>query len=285
MTNVVETRSKHRCFGGVVGFYKHAAASTACDMNFSLFMPPKSASGGKVPGLVFLSGLTCTEENATIKAGAYRVAAELGLALVMPDTSPRGPGVPPGDNGDLGFGAGFYVDATVAPWSTNYRMESYVTRDLHDLVTTAFPVDASRMGIFGHSMGGHGALTLFQKHPRQYRSLSAFAPICNLSQTSWGQKALGHYLGPDEEKWRAHDACELLLAGGPVKTPILIDQGSEDSFLDRLCPAAFEAAARRVGQTLTLRWQGGYDHGYFFVQTFMEDHLRHHAEQLALPHT
>lgn len=279
MTRSIEILSQHCCFGGTVGVYKHAALSTGCDMQFTLFIPPQASSQKKCPAVVFLSGLTCTSENATVKAGMYRVAAELGLVIVVPDTSPRGPGVPVGESGVVGLGAGFYLDATEAPWATHYRMESYITQDLHDLVTGSFPVDKDRIGICGHSMGGHGALTLFQKHPQHYRSLSAFAPICAPSRSLWGMKAFADYLGPVKETWHAHDACQLLLQKGAVNTHILIDQGVDDPFANRLDIDAFEAAAAQVGQRLTLRRQVGYDHGYFFIQTFMEDHLRHHAEQ------
>lgn len=276
----METLSTHRCYGGTLGYYKHPAPSTRCDMRFTAFVPPQCEGGNKRPALVFLSGLSCTEDNFTVKSGAYRAAAELGLIIIAPDTSPRGEGVAPGEGGDVGLGAGFYVDATAEPWATHYRMESYVTTDLHALVTQKFPVDATRIGLFGHSMGGHGALTLFQKHPGLYRSVSAFAPICAPSQSPWGQKAFGHYFGPDQQVWKEHDASQLLLKRGPVEAPILIDQGTRDPFLDRLHTHLFEEAAAKVGQRLKVRRQEGYDHGYFFIQTFIADHLRHHAEQM-----
>lgn len=277
----METLSRHKCFGGTLSYHRHAATSTACDMRFTVFVPPSLDEAARRPVLFFLSGLTCTEENFTVKAGAYRMAAELGLTVVAPDTSPRGEGVPAGAGGDLGMGASFYVDATAALWARNYRMESYIVHELPQLLIQHFPVDESRMGLCGHSMGGHGALTLFLKHAGRFRSLSALAPICAASQSAWSKKAFSHYLGDDRANWKAHDASELLLKHGPVNTPILIDQGLADPFLDRLQPEVFEAAARHVGQALTLRRHEGYDHGYFFIQTFIADHLQHHAAQLA----
>jgi S-formylglutathione hydrolase len=271
----MQTISTHKCFGGTLGYFKHTSISTACDMRFTAFVPPQAAADQKQRALIFLSGLTCTEENFTAKAGAYRVAAELGLIVIAPDTSPRGEGVPAGEGGDLGFGAGFYVDATNNPWSAHYRMETYIADELVQLVTNHFPIQS--VGLCGHSMGGHGALTLFQKHPGKFRSLSAFAPICAASQSPWSQKAFTNYFGDDTDGWKQHDACELLMKMGPVSAPILIDQGMSDPFLQRLQPELFEAAAAKVGQKLTLRRHEGYDHGYFFVQSFIEDHLRHHA--------
>lgn len=271
----METISTHKCFGGSLGYYKHAATSTACDMRFTAFVPPQAAAGNKRRALIFLSGLTCTEENFTAKAGAYRVAAELGLIVIAPDTSPRGASVPAGEGGDLGFGAGFYVNATNEPWAAHYRMESYVADELFNLVTAQLPVES--IGLCGHSMGGHGALTLFLKNPGKFRSLSAFAPICAAAQSTWSKKAFTNYFGGDQESWKQHDACELLQRQGPVNVPILVDQGMNDPFLDRLQPELLEAAAAKVGQRLILRRHEGYDHGYFFVQSFIEDHLRHHA--------
>lgn len=276
----MRTISSHLCFGGTLGIYAHSATSTACEMRFSVFVPPALDAATKRPAVVFLSGLTCTEENFTAKAGAYRVAAELGLAVIVPDTSPRGEGVAKGDSSDIGLGAGFYIDATQAPWNAHYKMETYVAHELHALMGAQFPIDTQRVGLFGHSMGGHGALTLFQKHPNKYKSLSAFAPICAPSVSTWGQGTFAQYLGPDRTAWAAHDATQLLLRQGPVNVPILIDQGQSDPFLDRLTPEAFEAAATKVGQRLNLRRHAGYDHGYFFIQTFIEDHLRHHADSL-----
>lgn len=283
MTAAPEVLSRHRSFGGVVGFYRHDAAATASAMKFSVFLPPQ-AERRKVPALWYLAGLTCTEETFMIKAGAQRVAAELGLALIAPDTSPRG--VPlPGDSDawDFGVAAGFYVDATEEPWSRHYRMYSWITKELAALVEQQFPVDPRRQGIFGHSMGGHGALTLGLRHPERYRSISAFAPIAAPMHCPWGQKAFGGYLGTDRERWRAHDACELIRALPDVtgRPPLLVDQGLADPFLEQqLMPDRLEQACKDAGYPMTLRRQPGYDHGYYFVSTFIEDHLRHHARSL-----
>lgn len=278
-----ELVSRHAAFGGTVGFYRHAAAETACTMRFAVYLPPQAESR-RVPALWYLAGLTCTEETFMIKAGAQRVAAELGLALVAPDTSPRG--VPlPGDSDawDFGVAAGFYVDATEEPWSRHYRMYSYVTRELADVVERHFPVDPARQGIFGHSMGGHGALTIGLKNPARYRSISAFAPIAAPMHCPWGVKAFTGYLGTDRERWRAHDACELIRALPSVagRPPLLVDQGLADQFLEQqLLPERLEQACRDGGYPLTLRRHAGYDHGYYFISTFVEDHLRHHARAL-----
>ncbi len=276
----IEITAQHRCFGGTVSFVKHRSAATGTDMAFSVFTPSQAESG-PVPVLTYLAGLTCTEETFMIKAGAQRVAAELGLLLVAPDTSPRGEGVPDDPDGafDFGLGAGFYIDATAEPWSRHYRMESYITRDLQAAVFANFPGDRDRQGIFGHSMGGHGALTLALKHPDLYRSLSAFAPIAAPTQCPWGEKAFSNYLGPDRDAWKAHDASELVRTGDASARPeILVDQGLADQFLEReLHPHLFEAACKDAGQKLTLRRHEGYDHGYYFISTFIEDHLRHHA--------
>lgn len=276
----MQTLSTHKCFGGTLSYHKHAARSTQCDMRFTVFLPPGCDAQNKRPALVFLSGLTCSEDNFTIKAGAYRAAAALGLAIVVPDTSPRGEGVPTAGGGDVGWGAGFYVNATQQPWSTHYQMETYVTGELHELMAMHLPIDVERVGLFGHSMGGHGALTLFQKHPGRYKSLSAFAPICAPSQSVWGQPAFAQYLGTNIEDWKEHDACELLRKNGPVPVPILIDQGTSDPFKARLHTELFEQAAAEVGQQLTVRRHEGYDHGYFFISTFVEDHMRHHLAHL-----
>ncbi|MEO7775568.1 MAG: S-formylglutathione hydrolase [Steroidobacteraceae bacterium] len=279
----METISKQGCFGGVVGFYKHHAASTACDMRFSVFIPPQ-AENGPVPVLYYLAGLTCTEETFMVKAGAQRVAAELGLALVAPDTSPRGVEIPGDrDSWDFGVAAGFYLDATQAPWSRNYRMYSYVTQELPGIVESSFPVDVNRVGIFGHSMGGHGALTIALKNPRKYRSVTAFAPIAAPKRCPWGQKAFTGYLGTDESQWDRYDATELMLKvkDAAARPPILIDQGLADQFLEKqLHPHIFEAACEKVGQRLTLRKHADYDHGYYFISSVVEDHLRHHARLL-----
>jgi S-formylglutathione hydrolase len=283
MSAKFETVSQHRCFGGVVGFYRHDAATTACAMKFAVFTPPQ-AEHGRVPLLYFLAGLTCTEETFMIKGGAQRLAAELGLILVAADTSPRGVNLPgESDSWDFGVGAGFYVDATQEPWARHYRMYSYVTQELPALIEASFPVDLGRQGIFGHSMGGHGALTIALKHPQRYRSISAFAPIAAPKHCPWGQKAFTGYLGPDQGQWSAYDASELVLGvkDAARRPAILIDQGASDQFLaTQLHPERFEAACREVGYPLTLRYQPGYDHGYYCISTFMEDHLRHHERTL-----
>jgi S-formylglutathione hydrolase len=279
----LETISQHRCFDGVVGFYRHAATSTACPMRFAVFAPPQ-AQIRRVPVLYYLAGLTCTEETFMIKAGAQRVAAQLGLLLVAPDTSPRGVSLPgDSESWDFGVAAGFYLDATLEPWSRHYRMYSYVTEELPAIIEASFPVDRVRQGIFGHSMGGHGALTIGLKNPDRYRSISAFAPIAAPMRAPWGRKAFPRYLGPDQAAWRQYDATELMLElpGARDRAEILIDQGLADQFLtEQLYPDVFEAACRKVGQALTLRRHAGYDHGYYFISSFIEDHLRHHARLL-----
>jgi S-formylglutathione hydrolase len=277
------TISRHGAFGGVVSFHRHEATETGCAMRFSVFLPPQAESG-KVPVLYYLAGLTCTEETFMMKAGAQRVAAELGLAIVTPDTSPRG--VPlPGDseNWDFGVGAGFYVDATVEPWARHYRMYSYVSRELPALVAANFPVDGDRQGIFGHSMGGHGALTIALRNPLLFRSVSAFAPISAPMQCPWGQKAFAGYLGAERDSWRTHDASELVraLSTAEGRPPMLVDQGLADPYLQQqLMPERLEQACAASGYALTLRRHAGYDHGYYFISTFIEDHLRHHARSL-----
>lgn len=277
----IETLAEHRCFGGVQGFYRHRSAACDGPMKFSVFRPP-AAEHGKVPTLFYLAGLTCTEETFPIKAGAQRLAAELGLMLVAPDTSPREPRLPGDDaDWDFGQGAGFYLDATEQPWAKHYRMGSYVAEELPALIEASFPADPKRHGLFGHSMGGHGALTLGLKHPDRFRSLSAFAPIAAPSRCPWGTKAFTGYLGADRARWADHDASELVRKR-PFGRPILIDQGLADKFLPtQLYPEIFEEACRKAGQPLTLRRQPGYDHGYYFIASFMADHLRHHAAELA----
>jgi S-formylglutathione hydrolase len=277
----IETAYEKRCFGGVQGVYVHASRETQCGMRFGVYLPP-AARTRRVPVLYWLSGLTCTEDNFIAKAGAQRMAAELGLALVVPDTSPRGQGLPgEGDSYDFGLGAGFYVDATEAPWARNYRMYSYVASELPALVAAHFPVDAARAGIFGHSMGGHGALVVALRNPNAYRSVSAFAPIGAPMRCPWGENAFEGYLGPDRERWRAYDASELVATHGWRGPPILVDQGTDDAFLDtQLKPELLQEACRRAGVPLELRMQPGYDHSYFFVATFVDDHLRHHARHL-----
>jgi S-formylglutathione hydrolase len=276
----LETSGEHRCFGGVQGYYRHESAETGTPMRFAVFLPPAAASG-PVPVLYFLAGLTCTEENFTVKAGAQRRAAELGLALVMPDTSPRGTDLPgEHDNYDFGSGAGFYVDATEAPWSVNYRMYSYVTRELPALVEEHFEVDPRRSGIFGHSMGGHGALVCALRNPERFRSVSAFAPISAPMHCPWGEKALSGYLGPRRAAWRPWDATALIEDGHRVPD-ILVDQGLADTFLaSQLMPERLEQACSAAGQPLTLRRHPGYDHSYFFIATFVGEHLEWHAVRL-----
>ncbi|GAB4138847.1 MAG: S-formylglutathione hydrolase [Cyanobacteria bacterium J069] len=274
--------SQNLCFGGTVGVYSHISKACSCEMRFAVFVPPQAADH-PVPVLYFLSGLTCTEENFTTKAGAQRYAAEYGLMLVIPDTSPRGESVPDEpDAWDFGKGAGFYVNATAAPWSQHYRMYDYVTAELPALIAANFAVRGDRTGIFGHSMGGHGALVCGLRNPDQYRSISAFAPIAAPTQCAWGQKAFAGYLGNDATTWNAYDATELVKTHADPSRPILIDQGMADPFLEKgqLLPDVFEAACQQAGQPLILRRQAGYDHGYFFISTFVGDHIRHHAEAL-----
>lgn len=277
--------SAHACFGGAQRVYQHASREIGLPMKFSVYLPPQALQGAKRPVLVYLAGLTCNEDTFMTKAGAQRLAAELGLALVAPDTSPRGAKVPgEADAWDFGVGAGFYLDATQAPWATHWRMESYLTHELLPLLGEHLPMDLERVGIFGHSMGGHGALTLALRHPGVFKSVSAFAPIAAPSQCPWGKKAFSGYLGKDESAWLAHDASALMAAQTTPPYPggILIDQGLADKFLleNQLLPEVFEAACAQVGQPLTLRRQPGYDHGYYFIQTFMADHLAHHAQVL-----
>ena len=274
----METLSENRCFGGTQGVYKHAAKSTNCDMTFAVFLP-EEAQHGTVPVLWFLSGLTCTHENAMIKAGAQGWAAEQGIALVFPDTSPRGEGVANDEAYDLGQGAGFYVNATEAPWAAHFQMETYIAEELPALLAEKFPLDMDRQAITGHSMGGHGALTLAMKLKGRFRSVSAFAPICNPTESEWGQKQFSAYLGSEKANWSAHDACVLMAAGG-FDGPVLIDTGTDDQFGHLLGTAAMAGALAEVKQEATVRLQKGYDHSYFFISTFMEDHVAFHAEAL-----
>ena len=276
----MERLSEHACFGGTQGFYKHDSDVIGLPMKFGVFVPPQAAHG-PVPVLVYLAGLTCTEETFAIKAHAQEHAARHGLMLVTPDTSPRGTGVDGADAAwDFGDGAGFYLDATQAPWAERWRMASYVTQELQAIVAREFPADITRTGLFGHSMGGHGALTLALKHPGLYRSVSAIAPIAAPTQCPWGHKAFTGYLGNDRAAWAAHDATELVKSGAKAP-PLLVDQGLADKFLaEQLHPHLFEEACRAAGQPLTLRRHEGYDHGYYFIQTVMADHLAHHAKQL-----
>lgn len=278
----VVTKKEQRCFEGLQGFYEHQSTACAGPMRFAVYQPPAALRGERVPVLYYLAGLTCTEETFAIKSGAQRVAAELGLALVSCDTSPRATRLPGDDAADdFGLGAGFYLDATEAPWSTAYRMYTYLTRDLREAVESNFPVDGARRGIFGHSMGGHGALVIALRNPADYRSVSAFAPVATPSEVPWGQKAFAGYLGAAPEAWREWDATALVRAGRRVDGPILVDQGTADSFLaTQLRPELFEAACAEAGQPLELARRDGYDHGYFFVSSFIERHLRWHHELL-----
>jgi len=275
----IETLSETRCFGGVQGFYRHASHEIGLPMRFALYRPA-AADKGPVPVLLFLSGLTCTEENFTIKAGAQRFAAQYGVMVVVPDTSPRDTGTPgENDEWDFGTGAGFYLDATVEPWARHYRMESYVTGELLALVGANFPADMTRLGVFGHSMGGHGALTLALKNPKLFRTVSAFAPMNTLINCPPGQKALSGYLGEDHAAWKRHDAVDLIDSGHRCP-PILVDQGTVDHFLPNLQPEKLKEACARAGQPLTLNMREGYDHSYWFVQSFVGDHFAHHAATL-----
>ena len=277
----LQTISETCCFGGTMGTYRHASAVNQCDMQFAVFVPPQAAAG-KVPVVTFLSGLTCTEENFMVKSGAQRYAAELGLMLVAPDTSPRGDDVPDDPDGayDFGLGAGMYVNATQDPWAKNYNMYDYVVEELQSAVFANFPGDRRRQGLTGHSMGGHGALTIGLRNPGVYTSLSAFAPICTTLHSPWGQKALGHYLGADTSAWRKYDASEVArnVTDASAVGTILVDQGLDDAFLEeQLQPERLAAACAESGLQLELRRHAGYDHGYYFIATFIGDHLRHHA--------
>ena len=274
----MKTISENACFGGTQGVYSHASTACACDMTFGLFLPAEAAEG-PVPLLWFLSGLTCTHENAMTKAGAQAWAAEHGIALVFPDTSPRGEDVADDDGYDLGKGAGFYVNATQDPWAAHYRMWDYVTDELPTLLERNFALDMDRQGITGHSMGGHGALTMAMSLPGRFKSVSAFAPIANPCASDWGRKQLTAYLGADEAAWSPHDATLLMRANG-FDGPMLIDTGTNDQFLDLLKPEALAEAATARRQQMTFRMQPGYDHSYFFISTFMEDHVAFHAENL-----
>jgi S-formylglutathione hydrolase len=278
---MLELISEHACFGGVQRFYRHHSTAIGLPMRFSVFIPPQ-AERGKLPALFYLAGLTCNEETFMTKAGAQRIAAREGLMLIAPDTSPRGAGVEgEAASWDFGLGAGFYVDASEEPWSKHYRMDSYLT-ELHALAVAQLDADAARIGIFGHSMGGHGALVLALRRPDLFRSVSAFAPIAAPSQCPWGEKAFGGYLGADRAAWRRYDASALMASmQAPFPDGILIDQGLGDKFLaEQLHPEAFEAACSKAGQALTLRRHAKYDHGYYFIATFIEDHLRFHRKNL-----
>jgi S-formylglutathione hydrolase len=278
---MLELLAENRCFGGVHRRYRHTSTALGCPMVFAVFLPPQALAGEPVPALWWLSGLTCTDENVMQKSGIQRRAAALGLAVVAPDTSPRGPEVPTDPDGawDFGHGAGFYLDATEAPWSRHYRMGTYVSDELPELVEAELPL-SDRRGISGHSMGGHGALVTALRHPGRYRSVSAFAPICRPSACPWGEKAFSRYLGPDRARWQEWDACSLI-AQATERPPLLVDQGSADPFLEsQLQPQALAEAAEAAGHPLTLRMQSGYDHSYFFIASFIDDHLDHHAAAL-----
>ena len=274
----MKTQSENACFGGTQGVYTHPSAVCACDMTFGLFLPAE-AQEGPVPLLWYLSGLTCTHENAMTKAGAQAWAAEQGIALIFPDPSPRGEDVADDDGYDLGKGAGFYVNATQDPWAAHYRMWDYVMEELPVLLARNFAIDEERQAITGHSMGGHGALTMAMSAPGRFRSVSAFAPISNPCASDWGRKQLTAYLGSDEDAWSPHDATHLMRAQG-FDGPMLIDTGTSDRFLDLLKPEALAEAATARRQQMTFRMQPGYDHSYFFISTFMEDHVAFHAEAL-----
>ncbi|RKP45064.1 S-formylglutathione hydrolase [Pararobbsia silviterrae] len=283
LTATLELISAHGSFGGSQRFYRHRSSTLGLPARFSIFLPRGADAGAPVPALIYLAGLTCNEETFPIKSGAQRFAAEHGLALIAPDTSPRGAGAPgETDNWDLGVGAGFYLDATQPPWNAHYRMESYVVDELVALVTQHFNIDAKRIGVFGHSMGGHGALTLALRHPSVFRSVSAFAPVAAPASCPWGEKAFGAYLGDDRAAWRQHDATALIgELGVRWDGTLLVDQGLDDGFLaSQLRIDAFEAACRSVGQPLELRRHAGYDHGYYFISTFIGDHIAHHARAL-----
>lgn len=284
MATTLEIRNQHRCFDGRQIYYQHHSEIIGLPMRFSVFIPPQAetlVTSQRLPTLFFLAGLTCTEETFMIKAGAQRYAAELGMILVSMDTSPRDTGITDeAKDWEMGTGAGFYLDATEKPWSRFFKMESYVTQELYELILTHFPTDPEKIGIFGHSMGGHGALTLALRHPKRYHSVSAFAPIAAPIRCPWGKKAFSLYLGESETHWRGYDATTLIESGHRLPTP-LIDQGLEDPFLEKqLHPDLFETTCQQAGQSIILRRHAGYDHSYFFISTFIEDHLRHHQAQL-----
>lgn len=272
---------KHASFGGRQEVWKHASATLGCDMKFGVYLPPAAVEGQRCPVLYWLAGLTCNEQTFITKAGAQEHAARLGLILVAPDTSPRGPGVPDEDTYDLGEGAGFYLNATQAPWAQHYRMQDYVAQELPALIEQNFPATDAR-GIFGHSMGGHGALITALRHPGRYRSVSAFAPVVAPTQVPWGQKAFGEYLGEDTSAWKEWDAVELI-AAAQERLPILVDQGETDEFLRKqLRPELLQQACDAVGHSLMLRRHAGYDHSYYFIASFMADHFAHHARALSV---
>ena len=271
----------NQCFLGEQRIYSFASQTLKKDTKFGIFLPQQALTGQACPALFYLAGLTCNEETFAIKAHAQRLAAQLGLILVTPDTSPRGDDVAQGDSWDLGQGAGFYINATQAPWAEHYQMQSFIVDELYHLVESEFNIAKGKVGIFGHSMGGHGALSLALKFPEKFKSVSAFAPICAPSQCPWGEKAFSHYLGQDQSTWLEHDATALIQEKGPLFSDILIDQGLKDQFYSQLNPALFQAACQKVGQKLSLREHQGYDHGYYFIQSFIDDHLQFHATELS----
>ena len=276
----IKVRSTHACFDGTVSFYSHVSSQTKTKMNFSIFFPDEKINSN-VPGLIYLAGLTCTDETFITKAGALKYASEQGMALICPDTSPRDAGVDGEDKDwDFGTGAGFYLDAEKEPWAQNYRMYSYITKELICIMDNEFDIDIKKIGIFGHSMGGHGALTIFLKNQDIFKSVSAFAPICNPMKCPWGKKAFTNYLGTEIEKWKSYDACHLVTKN-PTSVEILVDQGLSDAFLkEQLYPHKFLEACKSANVNLKFRQHEGYDHGYYFISTFMADHIEHHAKIL-----
>ena len=276
----MELLNKNICFDGEQRIYQTQSQTLKGPTKFAVFIPPQALNGQKCPALYYLAGLTCTEETFIIKAHAQRLAAQLGLILIAPDTSPRGDAVAQGDSWDLGQGAGFYLNATQAPWAEHFQMESYIVEELYPLLIQELPIQAEAIGVFGHSMGGHGALTLAWKYPEKFKSVSAFAPICAPCECPWGEKAFANYLGQDRTEWAKHDATQLLLTKGSLFDEVLIDQGTDDQFYSQLNPEKYQQACEQVGQKLSLRFQKGYDHGYYFIQSFIDDHLQFHAIQL-----
>lgn len=281
----IELLQKHHCFAGEQRFYCHDADSLQCEMKLGVYMPEKALKGQDCAAIIYLAGLTCTEETFAIKAHAQYVANALDLILIMPDTSPRGEGVMDDAQWDLGQGAGFYLNATQPSWSKHYQMQTYIVEELYQLIIDNFPIATDRdvkpkIGMMGHSMGGHGALSLALKFPEKFQSVSAFAPICAPSICPWGEKAFSHYLGANQQDWFAHDSTHLIIKHGKQFDEILVDQGLDDQFYSQLNPEKLQQACDQVGQSLTLRFHEGFDHGYYFIQSFVEDHLRHHAQQL-----
>ncbi|MDQ9019522.1 S-formylglutathione hydrolase [Acinetobacter sichuanensis] len=276
----MELLQKNKCFDGEQRIYQTTSKSLKQVSKFGVFLPPQALKMQKCPTVIYLAGLTCTEETFVIKAHAQRLAAQLGLILISPDTSPRGDDVEQGDSWDIGQGAGFYLDAIQQPWAEHFQMESYLIKELYPLLMKEFPIAEQKVGILGHSMGGHGALTLAWKYPEKFSSVSAFAPICEPSACPWGEKAFSNYLGADQTEWAKHDATQLVLNKGALFSEVLIDQGLNDQFYSQLHPENYQAACHKVGQKLTLRMHDGYDHGYFFIQSFIDEHLQFHALQL-----